>query len=354
MMVSTLMPGIGIAGRLATMGLAFGLAVGSYRLIENPIRHHPRLARRPIISLLMFVIVTAGGVGALRGWSSVVDRSLATQSQQAFARAVQQGDQQRMDCMVHHRNAEVKQCILGNPAAAITLAVFGDSHALQWLPALESVATANDWRVVTFIKASCSPADIQNVDGLLGRRFYECEQWRESALGMLGDLRPDMVIVSAKQWYLSGNGGALPVTATAWRAGMQRTLSRLTAGGRAAIYVRDTPIPGFNIPECLSRREWQPRIYAPSECSFARDSALQAGIYALEKDVISAYPTVQMADFTAAICAQSTCQTEKDGLVIYCDDNHLSAGFAAHLAPEWQTLLAPLVPASLAGGQTTP
>jgi peptidoglycan/LPS O-acetylase OafA/YrhL len=354
MMAGTLIAGIGIAGRMATMGLAFGLAVGSYRLIENPIRHHPRLARRPFITLLLFLIVTIGGAEALIQWSFVIDGGLASPSQQVFATAVQQGNQQRMDCMVLHRSVEVKQCVLGNPAAATTLAVFGDSHVLQWLPALDRVATANDWRVVTFIKASCSPADIQNVDWLLGRRFYECEQWREAALGMLADLRPDMVVVSAKQWYLSGNGGTIPVTATTWRAGMERTLSRLTASGQPVIYVRDTPIPGFNIPECLSRREWQPRIYAPSRCVFTRDSALNADIYALEQDVISGYPSVHMADFTASICPQELCQPEKDGLVIYRDDNHLSTEFVEQLAAEWQTLLAPLASGGQKDGRTTP
>jgi peptidoglycan/LPS O-acetylase OafA/YrhL len=354
MMARTLMPGIGLAGRIATLGLAFGLAVGSYRLIENPIRRHPRLVRRPLISLLLFLIVTIGGVEALLQWSFVIDSGLANAAQQVFANAAQQGNQQRMDCMVLHRSVEVKQCVLGNPAAATTLAVFGDSHVLQWLPALERVATANDWRVVTFIKASCSPADIQNVDWLLGRRFYECEQWRESALGMLAELNPDMVVVSAKQWYLSGDAGAMPVTATAWRAGMQRTLGRLTAGGRAVIYVRDTPIPGFNIPECLSRQAWQPWIYGSSACTFARDGALHADISTLEQTVIADYPSAHMADFTASICPQDRCQPEKDALVIYRDDNHLSAEFAAQLAPEWQTLLASLKLAGLKGQPTPP
>jgi hypothetical protein len=337
---STLIPGLGLGGRLACLVLTGGLAVGSYRLVENPIRHARRLASRPVLTLLLGFSITGGTLTALIEWRQVIDHTTMLPTQAIFARAAQQGDEQRDVCMASHRETQVAPCVLGNPQASTTVAVFGDSHVLQWLPALDAAASAQNWRVVTFIKAACSPADIQNTDWLLGRRFYECEQWRAAAIAMLTDLQPDLIVMSAKQWYLTGTGGTLPVDPGAWRAGMQRTLSRLTAHGTPIVYVRDTPIPGFNIPECLSREAWQPRLYGAQTCSFAQATALDPTVYAREREVLAAYPRVQLVDLTPEICPQTPCTATVDGLVVYRDDNHLTTAFAAHLAPTWEGLIA--------------
>ena len=41
--------------------------------------------------------------------------------------------------------------------SATHVVLFGDSHAQQWTAALEEAARERDWRVTTYLRASCTP-----------------------------------------------------------------------------------------------------------------------------------------------------------------------------------------------------
>ena len=51
------------------------------------------------------------------------------------------------------------ECVYGNPDAARTVVLFGDSHAMQYFPALENIAKKRDWRLVPLTKSGCAPPD---------------------------------------------------------------------------------------------------------------------------------------------------------------------------------------------------
>ena len=50
-------------------------------------------------------------------------------------------------------------CTFGDPQGTTTVALVGDSKAMQWLPALEEAAATRGWRVVTYGKSSCAFSD---------------------------------------------------------------------------------------------------------------------------------------------------------------------------------------------------
>ena len=43
------------------------------------------------------------------------------------------------------------------PSSKTTVVLFGDSHAMQWFPALNGLAKEHDWRLVGLTKAACPP-----------------------------------------------------------------------------------------------------------------------------------------------------------------------------------------------------
>ena len=51
--------------------------------------------------------------------------------------------------------------------------------------------------------------------------------------------------------------------------------------------------------------------------------------------------SIEVADFSAAICPDDQCQTRLDGVWVYRDGSHLSNAFSRSLSDEWLVVLAP-------------
>lgn len=50
---------------------------------------------------------------------------------------------------------DAKACVYGDEASDYTVAIVGDSHAAQWVPALQIAAATNGWRLESYTKSSC-------------------------------------------------------------------------------------------------------------------------------------------------------------------------------------------------------
>jgi peptidoglycan/LPS O-acetylase OafA/YrhL len=60
-------------------------------------------------------------------------------------------------CHLDLTEVESPECVYGNPSSDTTVVLFGDSHAMQWFPALNSLARERNWRLVGFTKSACPP-----------------------------------------------------------------------------------------------------------------------------------------------------------------------------------------------------
>ena len=59
-------------------------------------------------------------------------------------------------CQVDERTSQPVRCEFGVGDGPVTVALVGDSKAMQWLPALERAAPGEGWRIVTYGKSSCA------------------------------------------------------------------------------------------------------------------------------------------------------------------------------------------------------
>ena len=75
------------------------------------------------------------------------------------------------------------------------VALFGNSHAGQWLPALEDLAKKNDWQVDTYLASRCAslPVDQEFVPASNTRT---CRRWVEKATRAVIAAKPDVVMMS--------------------------------------------------------------------------------------------------------------------------------------------------------------
>ena len=166
----------------------------------------------------------------------------------------------RDGCHLDYATVEPPTCVYGPPGAATTVLLLGDSHAQQWLPALQSLADERGWRLRAITKSACPLVDATVWNGSLKRAYRECDAWRERALRLIDEEQPALVLVASADMYdildeqgrpLKDGAGGPESAAAAWDAGLASFLARAT--DRAPVVVlADTPRLGYDPAECLA------------------------------------------------------------------------------------------------------
>jgi peptidoglycan/LPS O-acetylase OafA/YrhL len=243
----------------------------------------------------------------------------------------------RDGCTAQELTVQPPDCVYGDPKGRFTVALVGDSHAEQWFPALERIATASDWRLLPFTKFSCRFVDLATYSRILKRPYTECDTWRELVIRRLEALKPDLVVVSVA-------AGLAPMVAAdadprRQGAGLARLIERIP--GRIAI-IADTPIPDYVVPSCLSRH-----VNDVAACATPRSRAFGPWHLVLERTAARASGAT-VVDLSSAICPTDPCPAVLDGMIVYRDAFHLTATFSAALAGDLVDALEPLLAAPAA------
>ncbi len=221
-------------------------------------------------------------------------------------------------------------CLYANLASKTTIALYGDSHALSWFPAVEGFAARQGWRMLSLTMSSCTPADLVVYSTIFKRIYTECTTWRAQAIAQLVKMHPAVIVVT------SAHGIEPPVDAVghllsgaelvaAWEAGMVRTLAKLIPAAGVVIFLADTPASDVDPPVCLSAHPQS--ILA---CSMPERVAINATFLAADRAVV-AQTGVSFIDPTAWVCPSSPCPPVIGTLLVYRDGGHLTATFAASL-----------------------
>ncbi len=150
-------------------------------------------------------------------------------------------------------------CAFGNDDAAVTVVLFGNSHAAQWYPALHKMAKREGWRLISLTKSGCPSMAYTVFLTMLERNYTECDEWRDRAFAKIGEIRPTVTIIANSFRYAVRRSGE--VDADGWRQATGRTLAALAGQSAATVIFKDTPWLPFNAPICLSRAAW--RRYGP-------------------------------------------------------------------------------------------
>jgi hypothetical protein len=230
-------------------------------------------------------------------------------------------------CTLGYAGIQPPDCEFGDHKGS-TVALVGDSHASQWFPALVQIANDRHWRLVTFTKLSCRFFDLPMVSRELERRYTECETWRVLVVNHLVALRPKLTIVAAAR----GPQMLTPQDDNPARQGVAMARLLAPVPGKIAIMV-DTPESHFRVPECISGHIGDTRA-----CETPRSFAW--GWRHLTLEQAAARPLgAAIVDLSTTICPRDPCPVVLNGMIVYRDDHHMTATFAASLAPALAKLL---------------
>ncbi len=240
-------------------------------------------------------------------------------------------------------------CTYGDRAGAKTVALVGDSKALQWLPALDTWALGHGYRLVTYVKSSCPLADV-DVE-LAGSAYPSCRAWSGAVTRALLEQQPDLVVTS----QVRGVASPAPATADPRQQmvdGLTRTWSRLLDAGIAVTVLADTPQTGMAVYACVAEHP-----DALDVCGYDRATAVAASasgvqsvaVTALGGTVLDASGAVRhpgrndrlsMIDLDDAVCPdQVRCPPVVGNVLIYRSGSHLTKTYVDTLAPRLTRLL---------------
>lgn len=307
--------GLGVA---AVVLVSFALAALSQRLIEEPFRqgrHHR-----------VFLAVTGVSVALLLGWAGYVNRAKGevNSAMTAALRDILPESQQEPDM----RRGPYR---IGDTSHEPTLGLWGDSHAMMLVPALEQTLRRRGVCCEVWTQPGNLPAlgvslrgqqRVINNDAVTAlarpgiRGVIIAARWSSYNRGKPEDHDPATRIV----------GAPTPDAATAaMRRGLESALDRIAVGGRRVVLMYPLPEAGVHVPYLLARRL---RAGSPIDgvnlTEPAREYAMRHDLtLPLLDDLCRKYGLIPSHPERMLIRDGALTLT-RDGLSLYLDDDHLS------------------------------
>lgn len=314
----------------------------AFRYVETPIRHTRVLAGRYKLQLASAALLIAGLAVAPAIAVAVPDVLSGGQRSQwadrIWAAANDTGKAYSDGCHLDSPPLEQPDCLYGNPNAPYTAILFGDSHAAHWFPALEALA-GNDWKVHTWSKSSCPSARIEGWNPYERAPYTACSEWRDEMLArMTASVGPLLVILSSSNgysgWSMSKDGTVLRDAEAdlEFERGLGETVDILTGAGHRVAIIRDTPLAEVSYKDCIFAN------MGGAGCERPRQRALNPNL--IEQRVAAAHPGVFLLDVSDLMCGPQTCPVVINDTIVYRDDSHMTATFAATLASALAEILA--------------
>lgn len=328
---------------LLLAALAFPLAWLLYLSVEEPGRNGSWLAganpRRTLLAAGVTSVLVAAAATVAYSYldSRPLDAGRSTQATEAihspqFTRYVPTNlepslravsDDQPIlyadGCHLGFSDTGVKSCVYGDPAAD-RIALFGDSHAAQWFPALLRFAEENGYSIETHTKSSCPSVSLQVLrDGI---PYEECTVWRDSVIERLNNEAPTLVVLS--NYGVAALSDASPDYISAWEDGVTATITALESD---VILIADTPNMGTTPSICLSAN-----LSDANGCDRDREAALSSAARTAESDAAESagIPLIDMSD---VLCSE-VCAPIIGDTLIYRDAHHLTATASGKLGDE--------------------
>ncbi|MCX5978521.1 MAG: acyltransferase family protein [Chloroflexi bacterium] len=349
---------------VASVAAAIGVSWLSWRFVEQPFRYGDRSRRATswsairigVAGILSVALFTQGLAAALPSSAVAVqptpgpsgspapspsgspvasDGPITLPADLTPSLTSARDDEERLrgdGCLAFERVTTPPNCVYGVKGSAITIALVGDSHASHWFPAIEAVALERGWRLLTFVKVSCSFTSLVQRNLALKREYRECTTFNEATVARLNQIKPALTIIVNRRTFRPIDGDITSVLAG---AALGEMVARLPG---ATVILVDTPDPGRDAPACLSKHPSDIRA-----CIFTQDDADNREIGVAER-VAATVSGAQLIDLTSEICGAWPCSPIAGSVLIYRDEDHMTETFSRSLAAPLGVEITKLLP----------
>lgn len=313
--ISLLARDLTVIERIIALLITVLLADFTNRFIEDPLRFRiigpQRILMSTIIAMVLAIFI---GIGI----SSTTTSALLIQGKQvALAKIEAKPIIYGNGCHLNYKESISPICEFGKIDSKRVVVLYGDSHAAQWFPALEKLATEKGFQLITLTKSSCPSIEVDR-ESIGAFKMSNCATWRENAIKRITEVKPDLIILSSFEHY-KPQGDPHNVKQW-WARGSERTYQILQPLTSKIIYLLDTPLPTRNIPDCLA--------------STSADKCLADSKLGLPQ-----LANFEIIDPAKWLC-QDDCPAIVRGNVAYRDASHISVATSLEVSDLlWQALV---------------
>ena len=297
--------------------LTIVLAHYTSKYVEEPLRHK-NLSPRTIYKGAAYTTAISLVAGVLISFtsSSIITTKGEVSYQFDLVQVMERPGVYGDGCHVNYGETKSGYCTYGDKESSKTIVLYGDSHAAQWFPTLDKMATERGFKLVSLTKSACPAVDAKRPDQGAFKQVH-CTKWRENSIKRIAEIQPLAVITSSFQYFTPSNNKI--TRAQWWNDGQRKLLKGLRGSTNNLIYISDTPRPLRDIPNCLASRD-----------SKVCDSTERSKVSVIRGfDVINPNPW---------LCS-SYCPAIVEGTVAYRDASHISVDMALKLLPKLEAAL---------------
>ena len=230
------------------------------------------------------------------------------------------------DCVAVGRVSELNACRYGTADAAFTIVLYGDSHAAQWFPALETIAEERGFELIVMLKGGCPTAAVSIPTATLART---CPIWRDKAVSFIAAEQPELLIVSASAGY--------PNDDDEWREGFAATMQRVMPNARNVVVIGDTPESSSEPTDCLSRN-----LRRADACASNREEVIATTRLADEREITEDLGASYI-DPSDWLCTDAACPMMIGDILLYRDATHITTVASDWFRPLLEASLAPIL-----------
>jgi peptidoglycan/LPS O-acetylase OafA/YrhL len=235
-------------------------------------------------------------------------------------------------CQYFEINNDRPLCPRGDPDGDKTLVLIGDSHARQWVPALDVLAKQYGYTAYYLIREGCPSSDVTPWM-VHGGPSTDCEAFQDWAREQVAELKPDVVVLGSeanRRGFTSDDGKLVddvPTMATMYQDGMEREIDDLSPNAGRVIVVGDPPAVVEHPGRCLSERG-----ATLKSCLSKEDPESLTFINSLRQ--AAAAEGVQFVETAAWFCADGLCPSVVGDYIAHRDRTHISQSYAGYLTDE--------------------
>jgi hypothetical protein len=324
---------VGPLGGLAVIAVSVALAILTHRFIEQPVLRRKigvRNAYRFGAAAVAAVLVAAGCwqlVTAQRAHTAPIGDATHPGAQALVDGPPAEAPLLPAPVSVYDDWVRIDQwdCapLPGSPSEACVLpvenpdkriVVVGDSHMQQFSGALVPIAQAHNWQITAMLHGACPFSTASEVTP----DDPDCLAWNTAAFDEITALHPDAVVMLGSRDVRPGPTEQTP-------PGFVAQWWRLHDLGIPVLAVRDNPRFDYSVPDCL-----QENGRGAAVCGVDR-----AAVYADTPpyEHLDVPPNVTFLDLADLLCDGLHCPAEIGNVMVYLDNNHLTAAYATSMAP---------------------
>jgi len=339
--------------RIALAVFSLGLAILTYKYIEKPMRTSIPLERNDIAktkqawsiaTIVCGIIVVIGVITVVfEGFpqrhpirtNGSYAANLTEVSQDAFSKQFVEMD----TCDSKYKILPDSWCyqVRRNEANGIRTVVLGDSHARSLFPGL-----TNSWMEGSILLSARCATLLE----VIVEDQPECTQANQSLIkNILADSAIEIVIlVSRGPLYTSGTGFGSVESGVGKKLSFDRTENNFTPeqkfyfglkkfieplvySGKKVFFVLSLPELGFSPMNCIAVPPFlNNNMMKLNECGISKNLVLerQQDYRRVIRRLQSEIPVIHVYDPLTLLCHKDWCRAEKNGQLLYLDNNHLS------------------------------